>query len=213
MTDQLDMLAMLDTDLRAEREASEGVRSLFTLRCTRPVDYRAAYAQWCEDYGNFDAQRISHAWHTDFLTDDSPTDTCQALVLSAALWCNHYRTECFCVGGLVHRGVCRGCPWEGPQRGHIDTAIADALDHSHPGWRDLPVVDPLPYNDGSKQGRRRQERWTETVAELYGHQKPGTPIITARQDAGTRSVPERSPWGGYDIASCTLHALAVDDAQ
>lgn len=211
MTEQLDMLAMLETDTRADREAAEGVGSLFTLRCARPADYRAEYARWCEDYGNFDAHRISHAWHADFLTDDSPTDTCQALTLSATLGCNHYRTECFCVGGLVHRGVCRGCPWEGPQRGTIDAAIADALDHSHPGWRDLPVVESPPYNDGSKQGRRRQERWTEKVAELYGDQELGTPIITARPGSGTRSVPGRSPWGGYDIASSTLHALAFDD--
>lgn len=73
------------------------------------------------------------------------------------------------------------------------------------------MVESPPYNDGSKQGRRRQERWTEKVAELYGDQELGTPIITARPGSGTRSVPGRSPWGGYDIASSTLHALAVDD--
>lgn len=207
MTDQLDMLAMLDTDTRAEREATEGVPNLFLLRCARPVDYHAAYVQWCEDYGNFDGSRISRAWLTEFLADESPTDTCQALVVHATLWCNHYRTECFCVGGAVYRGVCRGCPWEGTQHGDTDAAMADALDHSHPGWRALPVVESAPYNDGSKQGRRRQERWAEKVNELYGPQTEGCPIITDREPPGTRSVPDRSLWGGFDVASSTLRDL------
>lgn len=31
-------------------------------------------------------------------------------------------------------------------------------------------------------------------------QIPGAPIITERRPYGTRHVPSRSPWGGYDLS-------------
>ncbi|MBM7510238.1 hypothetical protein JOE61_004052 [Nocardioides salarius] len=40
------------------------------------------------------------------------------------------------------------------------------------------------------------------IAEHYpkSMQVPGAPMITERRPFGTRHVPGRSPWGGYDIS-------------
>lgn len=207
-TDQLDMFAMLDTDTRAHREATEGIASLFPLRCARPAGYEQAFDDWCEQYGRFASIRQSHAWRPEITADTSTTDTCQAAILDADLDCPHYDPGCECVGGRLHRGACRGCDWHGPHRADDDAALADALDHTHPGWRTLPVVDEAPFSDGSPSSRARSARWTEAVTEAYGLQGPGCPVITDREYPGTRSVPGRSPWGGYDVAASTLTALA-----
>jgi hypothetical protein len=42
--------------------------------------------------------------------------------------------------GLVYRGGCLGCDWEGPVRDDEDPAVEDACDHAWPGWRDFPLV-------------------------------------------------------------------------
>ena len=41
----------------------------------------------------------------------------------------------------LRRGACLGCRWEGEPRDTENEAVEDAHDHSHPWWRELPVVE------------------------------------------------------------------------
>uniref|UniRef100_UPI002F90E4E4 DUF6349 family protein n=1 Tax=Kitasatospora sp. NBC_01519 TaxID=2903576 RepID=UPI002F90E4E4 len=41
--------------------------------------------------------------------------------------------------GHEHRGACLCCSHRGPARSDQASAVADALDHTHPGWRTTPV--------------------------------------------------------------------------
>lgn len=98
--------------------------------------------------------------------------------------------RCACVGGHLHQAVCSVCRWH-----HIDDAekaVVEAWhDHAFPGWRDLPVA---PVGLDSKH----LAKW---ATDMYPAewQVPGAPILTTRTGVGSRSVPGRSPWGGFDI--------------
>ncbi|MEU9238549.1 DUF6349 family protein [Streptomyces sp. NPDC048385] len=50
----------------------------------------------------------------------------------------------------LQRGACLACSWEGPDRRRRDAAIEDAHDHTHPGWRDLPIFDRARSGKASK---------------------------------------------------------------
>lgn len=65
-------------------------------------------------------------------------------------------------------------------------------DHAMPGWRDLPV-----RPSGLKAAAL--EAWLDAYPS--GWKRPGAPIRTVRDPHGTRHVPGRSPWGGYDLAA------------
>ena len=63
---------------------------------------------------------------------------CQPTVLSRTIYAARHvyvRTD--------YRGACFGCGQLGPIRPDENEAAEDAHDHTHPGWRDLPVLDPL----------------------------------------------------------------------
>lgn len=208
---QLDLFAMIDNDDRDARIAT-GIRSLFGLQFHCASDYEAAFERWCDDYGRMDSLRQSHAWIPDRFIPHTATDTCQATILDAELSCEHFRadTPCHCVVDRVYRGRCRHCGWHSEIVDNEDDAVCAALTHAHPGWHDYPVVEPAPFDDGSTQGRKRAEKWAARVRDLYGPCAPGFPVITERTSPGTRSVPQRSPWVGYDIAECTaLHAAQL----
>ncbi|MBO1741616.1 hypothetical protein JNB50_23185 [Leifsonia sp. TF02-11] len=71
-----------------------------------------------------------------------------------------------------------------------------------PGWREIPVA-PAGWRDEvsgkhSKSGRAFLDAYpTEWTF-------PGAPILTSRGGIGTRAVPGRSPFGGYDFAAEVL---------
>jgi|ThiBio_1000_plan_1041568.scaffolds.fasta_scaffold00807_15 hypothetical protein len=165
---------------------------------TRGLAARAAeYLAWREAHGSFGAYGRSHAWTVCLTCPDTPTARCQPTVLSADLRCDCDRyEECSCVGDLMYRGACRHCDWEGEPRDRENAAAEDACDHAWPGWADVPVVSPVPE---SPKGRAA---WVERAVELYpaGWLEDGGPIRTARSGYGTRHVPSRTPFGGYDLA-------------
>ncbi|MFJ8430364.1 DUF6349 family protein [Kitasatospora sp. NPDC094019] len=94
--------------------------------------------------------------------------------------------------GTQRRGACLACTWEGPIRPHQNPAIEDALDHTHPGWRDLPT---LPRSTSGKNSTRlRAHRdathpphWFETGGPL----KVWTSTANEWHEAG------QAPGGGY----------------
>ncbi len=110
-------------------------------------------------------------------------------------------------GRMEYRGACLGCGWvaESSRRGQGagNEAVEDAHDHSHLGWRALPVVGGLPFFDAAASYERRLARWLQTWEPLLppGWLEAGGPIRTHRTSPGNRHVPGRAPGGGYDLAT------------
>ena len=109
---------------------------------------------------------------------------------------------------LDYRGACLGCGWLAESshplhHGGENAAAEDALDHTHPGWRYLPVVGPLPHNDGGATYQRAIVAWRHKWEPLLppGWLDTAGPVRTPRTGHGTRHVPGRAPGGGYDTAA------------
>jgi hypothetical protein len=191
---QLDLLALL-ADAEASAEPEGGATCLYG-STARGLPARTAEVEaWRARYGNLNPNRRSHAWRVHITCPDQPTGRCQPTVLTADLRCDCL-DQCSCVGDLLYRGACRGCDWEGEPRDAENPAAEDACDHAWPGWRDLPVVSPVP------QDHKRHAAWAERVAPRYPAHwlADGGPIRTKRSGFGTRHVPNRTPFGGYDLA-------------
>jgi|GEM_PF-4435970 len=204
MTIQLDLFDMAAADAQAERETHD-IPSLFNFDSADLADYDRVFLEWKTQWGNFNCIAISHAWR--FVTDvlsPLPAPGCQPVVMRAQTGCHHHHwTEtCMCVGQHTSpfRARCRGCTWRSELVATETEAVFAGLDHTHPGWRQSPVVSPRPHDNPKKQ-----QRWDTAVANLYGNRPEGWPIITDRDHRGARAVPSRSPWGGYDVAA---HSLA-----
>ncbi len=109
---------------------------------------------------------------------------------------------------LAYRGACLGCGWVSPNI-HLlwhhgeNGAAEDANDHTHPGWRTLPVLAPLPYNDGGAAYQRAIGAWRSRWEPLLspGWLDEGGPVRTRRALNARRHVPGRAPGGGYDMAA------------
>lgn len=106
------------------------------------------------------------------------------------------------------RAVCEDCGWHTPIFVGRDRNLeAMWLDHAFPGWRDLPVIaESVPERPSTAADKAKYARWLARVEENEpdGWGRPGAPIITRPGDTvATRSVPGRSPWGGFDVAQLT----------
>lgn len=106
---------------------------------------------------------------------------------------------CRCVGDLLYQANCPECSWH-----HVsddeNTAVEAWHDHAWPGWRDLPLI-PRKL----RTAINTQKTTAALTAWLEENYPPefrvdGAPVLTDRDGIGTRSVPRRSPYGGYDIA-------------
>lgn len=105
--------------------------------------------------------------------------------------------DCQRVGDLTYQTICEPCEWHGIGASEND-AVETWHDHAIPGWRDLPIV-PAHIRDRDRTGlSETARRW---ISDHYPReaQVPGAPIITER-GVGTRHVPGRSPWSGYDLS-------------
>ena len=124
---------------------------------------------------------------------------CTATVLSR----DHYPAP----DHLEYRGACLGCGWvsDHTHRGAKaeNLAVEDAHDHTHPGWRDIPVVGAPPSGDAPSAHNKLVGVWVEKWAPLLpdGWLERGGPIRTRRERHATRHVPGRAPGGGYDLAA------------
>jgi hypothetical protein len=106
-----------------------------------------------------------------------------------------------------YRAAClaTGCGWVGVGRNDENPAVEDAHDHSHPGWRDLPVITAPPHD----MNNTRRDEWRREINRIYtgldqrAHLLvPGGVIRTDRRPNGTRSHWSH-PVGGYDICAGT----------
>jgi hypothetical protein len=107
---------------------------------------------------------------------------------------------------LVYRGACLGCGWVAEQvhpiwEGGENEAAEDANDHGYPGWRDLPIVERPPHNDGGAAYGNAVSVWRNRWERILppGWLDRGGPIRTLRKGLGTRHVPGGAPGGGYDM--------------
>jgi hypothetical protein len=204
--DIFDALADLEADEKDRHERLYGIPILFA-STARGIDARTAeFDAWKKRWGHFRSLCDSHAWVVETTAPSERTDTCQPTVLTADLRCTCDRhrddTPCQCVGGLLYRGACTGCAWEAGDVGGENDAVNAALDHAHPGWlNDLSnAVAPPPWD--------KPDPWKKTRQKI-GERPHGWPVITTRTAPGLRSVPGRSPWGGYDIAHSVAHEHSV----
>jgi hypothetical protein len=163
----------------------------------------AAFNEWVAINGHFGCIPNSHMWHG--VMDHEHVES--GLVghvydeLSADLGCKHYGTPCLCVGrnGGVTRVQCDGCGWL--HIGNREEGVIGWHDHHWPGWRDLPRVPENAKNAAKWAAEHYPDEW----------KVPGAPIITPRGPWGSRSVPGRSPWRGFDIASWWLEPGRIFD--
>lgn len=114
-------------------------------------------------------------------------------------WKHADRLEsCQCVGGLMYQVICEPCEWNAITD-HENVAVELWHDHALPCWRELPIVPARLRAMDRDQMSKPTKKW---IAEHYPEsmQVPGAPMITERRPFGTRHIPGRSPWGGYDIS-------------
>lgn len=177
----------------------------FTVTVTDPDELdRIAEAWWKAHHGlPHDQWRSFPGWHESptgrSAGKDNPHPT---FMYCADLRCKHWLTAtsvqrglgpCSCVGngGLIYRAYCSACDWWTPISNDENAAVEAHLDHCWAGWETLPVIGAPPGPDAKKfkiPGDYPAE-W----------QVPGAPIKTWRTGYGTRHVPMRSPFGGYDV--------------
>lgn len=183
-----------------------------------PVHFTAAYftmeelveafQEWCERNGSFGSHPRSHMWVGAAILPASLGHT--LTTMRADLRCTYdadHRAGCMCVGSLTSRAQCDACRWVAIGR-ESDTITA-WHDHAWPGWRDLPVVPESvrPSVGGISKTTKAAYAWC--VAHYpTDWQVDGAPVLTERSDSGTRAVPGRSPWGGYDISSADVERAA-----
>ena len=129
----------------------------------------------------------------------------------AARLAGHRLQACQDVQATLVQAICTVCEWHViADSYHGETAVVEAWhDHAFPGWRDLPVIpcDIGTQLGGEKKDRARAVAWIE---EHYpaGWQREFAPVLSERRSYGTRSVPGRSPWGGYDICGAQIEDAA-----
>ncbi len=103
---------------------------------------------------------------------------------------------------LVGRPGCPGPAGAGRQGSRVIdgfAAVSHAHDHAFPGWRNLPLVRPMP-----EEGKARA-RWLADVQA--GWLERGGPVLV---DRGGRSHSGCTPWRGYDL---TARLLGDEDEE
>jgi hypothetical protein len=121
----------------------------------------------------------------------------------------HHWTRCLCVTMRLERAACLGCLWWGPIRSwgerHPDEDPSlDAVRHVWPDVDSKPTIRRMPHVEGnSKADQKKTAAWTAEAVALYGQDwiDDRGPIWTERDSImGSRHVPNRTPWNGWDLA-------------
>lgn len=162
---------------------------------------------------------VTRLWEPDHQTPRCADANGHTLTLFRSAICScscvTSSADCQCViaggdnGGYLLMVQCDSCQWRSVQRNE-SAAIAAWHDHAWPGWRALPIVPA--YVKRSGRNFSIANELTDWVTEHYPESwkaAPNAPIITQRAGRGTRSVPGRSPWGGYDLSRSILTAVIL----
>ena len=206
----------------AEAPEGEGVTSTTPARGLWDLldEYRQLHATWRQTHTEEDRRRMRVVWSIPLTCPGSGMgeterirpgqwDRCTPTVLSSDHWPEPEH--------LQYRGACLGCGWVAERThrraGGENAAVEDAHDHTHPGWRDIPVVGTPPSLETPARHARAVEQWRW----LWESRLPdewlarGGPIRTNRTPPGNRHVPGRAPGGGYDLASTTETAASLPE--
>lgn len=176
----------------------------FTTAYYPPGELDAAFEHWQFLHAHDKTHVNSRMWHRSITVPESDRIAGHGFVLyTTDLRCEPWKHAekhggCTCLGDLMYQAICEPCAWNGITDSEND-AVEMWHDHALPGWRELPIV-PSRLRMMDKDGLSKAARnW---IGEHYpkSMQIPGAPIITERRPYGTRHVPGRSPWGGYDLS-------------
>ncbi|WP_454151155.1 DUF6349 family protein [Microbacterium lacticum] len=173
----------------------------FTTDYYTPPELDAAYERWCFLNNSFDAIRRSHMWHRFSwgAEEEVGFETHRIAMFSADLGPERGSEG---PGGVPHLAVCEPCQWYAIGSSENE-AVEAWRDHAVPGWRELPVI-PAQIRVRNEKGLTGLARTWIEVNYAPQMRVPGAPIITEREPTGTRHVPGRSPWGGYDLSSTAV---------
>lgn len=215
--EQLDLLALVAEAVR-DADGLPPLPALFG--DAGPAEWQRAADRWLAVASDTRWDRPTHWWHIGITQPGNSFGAaagadalaevaggpCLPTLVQLDLRCDHHRGGCQCLGSFYSRGACLGCGWLGPVRDDYERlGVEDALDHAWAGWRDLPAVRPIPGGgDGPRDDQRRLDAWVAEVLPLHpaGWLQAGGPVRTLRADRrGTRHVPGRTPWGGYDCGT------------
>ncbi|GAB3033063.1 hypothetical protein GCM10011376_25640 [Nocardioides flavus (ex Wang et al. 2016)] len=180
----------------------------FTTAYFSPAALDAAYAHWQFLHKLNSVWRPNRMWHRAIAVPGGVEVGDHAFdMFTADLRCEPWkhsepRGMCHCVGELTYQAICEPHGW------HVFAADENAAveawhDHVFPRWRELPVV-PARLRSVDQPGLSKTAR--KWVLDHYPEamQVTGAPVITERNNAGTRHVPGRSPWSGYDLSDSAL---------
>ena len=176
----------------------------FTTAYYPPAMFDAALDHWTFLHAHDNTHVNSRMWRQSITVPDNTQVKHHGFALyTTDLRCEPWKhsdrhESCVCVGDLMYQAICEPCEWN-VITDHENAAVELWHDHALPGWRELPIVPSrLRMMDNGRMSKATQ-KW---VDEHYpkSMQVPGAPMITERRPFGTRHVPGRSPWGGYDIS-------------
>lgn len=176
----------------------------FTTAYYSPDELDAAFEHWQFLHAHDKTHVNSRMWRRSITVPENGQVVDHGFVLyTTDLRCEPWKHAdkhegCTCVGELMYQAICEPCEWNGIT-GSENVAVEMWHDHALPGWRDLPIVLSRLRLMEKDQLAKATQRW---IFEHYpkSMQVTGAPIITERRPYGTRHVPSRSPWGGYDLS-------------
>ncbi len=182
----------------------------FTTAYFSPGDLDVAFEHWQFLHKLDNSRTQSRMWHRA-ITVPSGVDAGEHAFdfFTVDLRCEPWKhpdppANCMCVGDLTYMAVCEPHGWHFIA-GDENSAVEGWHDHAFPGWRELPIV-PVRLLDVEKIGlSKAAKKWIEDHYPK-SMQVVGAPVITERSSRGTRHVPGRSPWGGYDISHTAVDA-------
>jgi hypothetical protein len=176
----------------------------FTTAYYPPAEFDAALDHWMFLHAHDNTHVNSRMWRQSITVPDNTQVKRHGFALyTTDLRCEPWKhsdrhESCLCVGDLMYQAICEPCEWN-VITDHENAAVELWHDHALPGWRELPIVPSRLRMMDKGRMSMSTKKW---IDEHYpkSMQVPGAPMITERRPFGTRHVPGRSPWGGYDIS-------------
>lgn len=211
MTDEqlaFDIEGMLHEAAVEDAPEWRGAPLHFTTAYYSPSDLDAAIAHW-QFLHRLDGSRWdSRMWHRAIAVPGGVDVGEHGFDLfTVDLRCDPWKhpephADCACVGDLTYMAICEPHAWR-VIASDENAAVEGWHDHAFPGWRDLPVVPARLRNTDEIGLSKAARKWVE-LCYPASMQAVGAPVITERTGIGTRHVPGRSPWGGYDISNTAV---------
>ena len=189
----------------------------FTTAYYAPSDLDDAVAHWQFLHRLDSSRRDSRMWHRAIAVPGGVEIGEHGFDLfTADLRCDPWKHPakhggCACVGDLTYMAICKPHAWHVVAKDE-NAAVEGWHDHSFPGWRDLPVVPARLRNTDEIGLSKAARKWIEQYYPA-SMQVVGAPVITERSGIGTRHVPGRSAWGGYDISNTAVRARSERDRR